>query len=496
MPEAAIDYQVLAQHLIRESGGAALGRREKAAVSSTPTTIYGHGTGGLFSNPATERPVISAMILPHMGLQGRIPIYPNNTNDPLYAIVTGVTATTGSEPSGPCDDFPVAGTMKLCQQTSVFGREGRMSRVFELDRIGQKSTRGEHFDFRLLGNAWTGTDSGLVPTIPGGMGGDMALNYEYGKAAFELAVAWSRDFARDFYTGSPANNVGTGRMYFRGLDALINTGYRDAITGQVCAAADSDVRSFQNQNMSTAGAGLVRTLTDMYNKRRYIASRAGLDPVKWVFVMRWSAFYELSEVWPCAYSTYRCQTSFSTSQTQVTDTQRLLEMRDEMRGDMYNYTGQYLLIDGQRVEVVIDDSITEDGTGAGTYQSRIYLAPLTILGGVPVLYMEHRPYDGSEAPGSAMQFAQQMGFGSYYKTSDNGRFLWHFKPPTNYCVQFMLKTEPRLILRTPFLAAVLTNVRYTPLSHEREPFTDSTYFVDGGVTSYNGYGPSYYSPTS
>ena len=39
---------------------------------------------------------------------------------------------------------------------------------------------------------------------------------------------------------------------------------------------------------------------------RYNASHMGLDPATWVIVMPWAMFYELTEVWPCAYVSYRC----------------------------------------------------------------------------------------------------------------------------------------------------------------------------------------------
>ena len=71
-----------------------------------------------------------------------------------------------------------------------------------------------------------------VPTYPG-MQGPLSnvLNTEVAKAIFELGVAWSVTL-REIYTGNPTNNTsGGGRQYFYGLDTLINTGYRDAITG-------------------------------------------------------------------------------------------------------------------------------------------------------------------------------------------------------------------------------------------------------------------------
>ena len=482
MPDT-IDYQQLAQALIGQS---------TKAVSSTPTTTYGHGPGGLFSNPALESPIFSSMILPDGGLMDRIPAYPSQLANPLYGIFTGVTATTGSEPTGPCDDFPVAGLSKLCMQTSYFARQGRMTPVMEVDRMGLLQDRGEHVDFRFMGNPLVRSTANS-PTIAGMQGSTGWVNNEIGKKLFELAVAWKRDFAREFYTGNPTNNTsGGGRKYYRGMDLLINTGYRDAITDVACVAADSIVRSFGNLDIASNGATLVRTITNMYRNLRYLASHAGLNPVKWAITMRWSAFYEITEVWPCAYLTYRCS-NLATGSTNFVSTEAQIRLRDEMRGDIYGQSGQYLMIDGERVEVIIDDAITEDGIGAGTFQSAIYFVPLTVLGGVPVTYMEYLNYN---APNGALESAQAMAPEGSYRTSDDGRFLWHKKPPTNFCVQMLAKTEPRLVLRTPYLAARLTGVRYTPVQHEREPFTDSTYFVNGGQTNYGGYGPSYYTPTS
>ena len=58
----------------------------------------------------------------------------------------------------------------------------------------------------------------------------------------------------------------------------------------------------------------------------------------------------------------------------------------------------------------------------------------------------------------------------------------------------LAKTEPRLLLRTPQIAARLTNLRYTPLSHERDWNPASSYFANGGRTNYIGFGPSLFSP--
>jgi hypothetical protein len=156
-----------------------------------------------------------------------------------------------------------------------------------------------------------------------------------------------------------------------------------------------------------------------------------------------------------------------------------IRMRDDMR------SGKYLLIDGVKIPVIEDDGIVETNNG-GVFTSDIYVIPMSVRGGMPAVYWEHLDYskgamigavDGNYAPGDFW--------------TDGGIYLWHKKPPKNWCVQWIAKIEPRLILRTPQLAGRITDVSYTPLRHDRDALKEDGYFVDGGVTSRSG--PSLYS---
>jgi hypothetical protein len=480
--EQSIDYQRLAQAMLLQVA--------QKDVSTTPNATYSHGPGGLFSPPGISRPVFSAMSLPRKGLQDLLPSRTSNERNPLYALVTGQTATVGSEPTGVCDDPPVAGLLKLCTHSFVFGRMSRMTDVIDVDRVGQVTNRGEFTDLQLMNNPLDGT---AAPTIPGtGLAG--AINNEVYKQTFQLGVAFKRDFAKDIYNGNPSNNTaGGGRTYYYGLDYLINTGYRDAITGQACPAADSIVYSFGNQNVTSAAAAFIRTMVGIYHNLQYIAVSTGLDPVKWAISMPWSMFYEITEVWPCAYYTYLCTNNGASGSTQFVSAAEQIALRDSMRGDMDNRTGQYLLLDGAKVPVVLDDGVPVTENGNGVFTSSIYFVPLTVTGGTPVTWMEYFNYD---AANGSLDAARAMApEGSFY-TSDSGRYMWHKKPPTNFCVQLLAKTEPRLIVLTPFIAARVTDVVYAPFLPTRSPFTDSAYYVNGGRTNYVGFGPSYYSPTA
>lgn len=503
-PTVAIDPNVLAQALIALAAGANPPARTKA-VSATPRSGgYAHGQFGLMSAPGMTREVINAMLLPHLGLLRHIPSHPSTDELPLYGILTGQTAASGTfngtNTAGVCGDPPTAGLLKLCSQTYRFGRQSMMTPVIELDRVGRVNNRAEFRDYRLIGGPYQADMPG-APSVPGGSEIGDALNFETAKVFYELSNDWIRNFGPFVYTGNRSNNTGGGIILeYNGLDGLIQTGYRDADTGTACARADSIIRSFNSQNVRTSAAttnGIVSTITGILRLLRWRAVEMGLMPVDFRLVMRWSTFYELTEVWPCAYNTYRClasDTGLSAAQPSVNDAMKLQEMRDQMRGDWDARTGQYLLVDGQKVGVIIDDTIPETALANGAFNSTIYFVPLTVIGGFEVLYMEYFNYD---TPQGAMAAAKLLAPGDSFFTTDGGRFLWHKRPPTAYCVQAQVKSEPRLILRTPQIAARLTNVAYTPNpQHEDDWSTASNvyYFLNGGKTGW--IAPSYFSPNT
>lgn len=495
-----IDYQQLAAALTQEA-------LKHSTPAGSPSNIYAHGSGGLLSQPGLRRGIANAMIMPNLGLMSKLPARTSNEENPLLGIFTGVTATSGSEPDGRCDDPPVAGVSKLCTHTFAWGWFGRRSRELRLDRMGTITNRGEFTDMELMGNPFSAPN---VPDAPVNGFSVSQINTEYGKLLFELGVAMVRDQGCDLYTGNPSNNTGTagngGREYFYGLDSLINTGYRDAITGQACPAADSIVRSFSGNISSdgTAAVNAVREITYILRNLKWIALQTGLAPVQFALSMSWGLFYELTAIWPCAYQTYRCDVE-GTNNRRTMSADNMNRMTDEMRGNQSNMTGQYLLVDGERIEVCIDSGCpTETETSPGVFSSDIYFVPLVARGGgggaAPLseggnllTYMEYFNFDMQNGP---MAAARMLAPAGAYETSQGGRYLFHKYYPKNLCVQIAGWVKSRLVLETPYLASRLTGVGYEPLIHERQPFTDDAYFVNGGRTDYIGYGPSYYSPTS
>lgn len=475
-------------------GGPAAVTAQKAA-GTPPDGNYGHGPGGLFGNPALERPLYSAVIAtPFSGLQYVLPVRGTETTDPLFGIITGVTDTSGDEASGLCDNPPTTGLVKLCQHTFPLGLFARQTPVYNIREGTRLASRGEHRDFQVFGNPFARGGGPFAPTVPTFGPNDVA-NTNSGKVIYAWMVAWARDFARILYTGTPVNNSPAGGYKeFYGFDTLINTGYRDAESGQACAAADSIVKSFANQNVRSNSSDIVMLLLDTYFELMDLAARVNLAPVRWVIAMSQSLFYEITRIWPCSYLTDGCtfDGSGNDGKRVNVDAGDQIRMRDEMRGDLTNRTGQHLKMFGMEVPVIIDDAITEDGLGAGVMSSSIYFVPLTVLNGQPVTYLEYIDYAAIGVPADIAKFANQDDF----TITDNGRFLVHKKPPTNLCVQLAAWTEPRLIMLTPYLAARIDNVAYNRLPNLRSGFPDSEYFVNGGAVNRNAFAPSYYSPTS
>lgn len=156
-------------------------------------------------------------------------------------------------------------------------------------------------------------------------------------------------------------------------------------------------------------------------------------------------------------------------------------MRDQMRRD------RRLVIDGDEIEVILDDGIPEisSTTSAdvteGCLAAPIYLIPMSVIGGRAVTFLQHFQFNNP---------AVQDALGNQILGRITGPWLT-WPRQTNMCIQWQTIIEPRLVMRTPWLAGRLDNVMYCPDKHTRQPFPDDPYFVDGGLT--NRAGPSFFS---
>lgn len=444
-------------------------------ASSTPTAVYANGPGGVMNGPQNPR-VVNAMVMPHLGLQTRIPVRPSVYLNEQRGIFTGVTAGTGSNPTAVCDPWPTPGLLKMLRVTVPFGRNGFSTDTINLTdpRIGGLVNRAEFKDFTLVGDPINGTEGSVVPSAPGGEGRN-PLQSEYAAQMFKFKIGYFRKYARLFYTGNPVNNVYNSNQLVYGeapgLNILVNTGYQDANTGSLAPAADSLVRAF-GANVATSGTALVQVLTGMFRRQNKRAEDTGLAPVRFAFVGPEQMFYELTAIWPCAYQTYRCQIGADGADQRVVSIDGQIAMTTEMRN------GKYLLIDGQQVEWISDDGIVETDT-SGTFSAPIFLLPLTYLGGTPALWTEYFDFNNADSVEIRNAFSAQNEF----VVTDNGRFFW-IKRKNGACVSMDAVEMSRIVLETPFLAARLTDVRYTPVIQTVSGWTDAGgRFYNGGNTS-------------
>lgn len=453
----------------------------KHDATGTPIEIgYSHGPGGLLTFPGVD-PVMFNAALGARSIIDRIPAVPSLYTNPTYMSITGVSDDVGSEKDDVCDDAPTGGLMKGCLLTSVFGRYERATAELELNRLGQRNDRADPLDLTLVGSPFGQYGPFSTGAFAADAPGDVLVN-EVSRKFWERNVSFHRLLARQIWNGTPVNNsAGGGYKEMTGFSVLVNTGHVDAETGVACTAMDSFLRDFGYNSVSSSGANIVAYLTDMWYYLNRKADMQGLSPVRWIFAMRSQLFYEITAVWPCAYLSYRCNLT-GTSATEFIDAQDAVRFRDEMRA------GRYLLIDGQRIEVVLDDGMPElsgnDSGGnfpAGCFSSDIYIIPMSVVGGRAVTYMEYFQYQNPSV---------QSALGNMILGRIEGAFLT-WPRQTNQCVVWQSKIEPRLVMRTPWLAARLQHVVYCPATHEQEAFPDDPYFIDSGFTSRQG--PSLYS---
>jgi len=437
-------------------------------ISGTPNAPNLFGPRGLFSVYGLDNVVINASLVPR-GIDALLPVTSSNELTPLYGFITGFDADVGaSEPDGVCDDAPGA-IMEVCRQTAVFGRYTRGSHEMEVNKLMQVLNNHLTTDLQLLGNP-LGQHT-LLPvqtTNPGGL-----LSRVIQLELITVGQSLQQLLSRQLWSGNPANNSnGGGYMEFPGLGLLVNTGKVDAISGVRCEALDPDVKDFAYNSVDSTDVDIVRYLTAIARWVSHVADRTGLSPVTWAFAMRPQLFSELVEIWPCRYLTNRCANSAGTNVAVINDMTNVTFMENMRKG-------QYLTIDGVNWPVVLDDGITEENSATtgelepGEFASDIYLLPLKVTGGRPVLYWEHLNYDKAYADTSWMQ-------GREFWPTDGGRYLWTMQQK-NYCFKFQAKIEPRVILRTPQLAGRLRHVKYSPLQHLRDAHWDSPYRLKGGV---------------
>jgi len=431
------------------------------SATGTPTNTVLHGLGGIWSGAGVERDVVSAHIRP-LGLGQQLRRIASVYEDPRFSSLTGYTATTGDRPTTSCADAP-KGYVKSCELTARFGLNRFDTQEIEMDQVMLRANRGDHVDLRLRGEVL-----GMTGFTPSGLNQQQILSIVTMSEMVTAAVNMERLIGTDLWQGT----VATGS--FPGLDAQIATAQVDARTGTACPALDADVKDFAYNDVCGTTLDIVEYLSAMAWYLQWIAQQTGLEPVDWVVVMRPELWFELSGCYPCSFLSNRCKDDTG-AQIAVMNDATNVTMRDAMR------TGMYIPINGRNYRVVVDDGIYEANNinnahlDPGQFASSIYFVPITIQGNFPVTYMEYIDYRGAGVDRSLL-----MGKEDWWWT-DNGFYSWSITQE-KWCYQLHLKSEPRVILRTPQLSGKLQNCAYSPLQHLRSSDPSSAYHFDGGTS--------------
>jgi len=428
-----------------------------------------HGVGSIFGSHSIEREVITAHVRP-WGLGARLPKIPTVFQQPFFAALTGFTATVGAEPAEPCYDAP-HGYMKGCDLTAQFGRVARDTNTIEINDVMVRKNRGDFTDLLLYGSVL-----GETGFSPSGLSETDILNIVTKAEMVGAGVQIERVLADHMWNGSPANNnPGGGYKEMPGLASQIATGQMDAHSGTLCPALDSDVKDFAYDEVCGTGRDIVQYLSMLEAYLYFNAERMGLLPWTALLAMRPELWYVLTDCWPCAYNTTKCASVITDANGQVVvNGTEMVRARDDMRN------GMYIDINGRRYPVVTDPAIFEHTNinnghvPVGAYASSIFFVPLTITGGFPVTYIEYLDYRAASS-----DIALLRGMENFW--TDDGRFFWAAEF-VKWCYKLSVKSEERIVLRTPQLAGRIDNVLYRPLQHFRSPDPDSPYFADGGVS--------------
>lgn len=445
-------------------------------ATGSPQGPMVHGPGGLFGVRGLSRDIVSTHTQFTGSLGEVLATSPSNETTPLFPYITGFVRSDTQEKNAICDDPEEAGQFKTCIQTAVFGRKEFKTRELEITASGKILNRGEFDDLQIVNSPLVNQMGGLMQSIYPNVTGDQAL--KAGRDMFmrmiEVAVAFQRWFTPQVFVGNPANSTaGGGYKEFMGLDLLISTTKIDALSGATCPSLYSDVKSFGYRTIdSTTDPDLYRVLSTMIYILQNKAKQQNLGPVELALVMRSQLFWEITRYWPQKYNTDGGNLTQAGLDNLYLENVR---MRDAMRD------GSYLLINSQRIRVIQDDSIPEENKAQaaaipynGGFASDIYIVPLSAMGGrMRTLYWQYFDFRQSTLP-------QLAGLPTWF-WSDNGVFVWTMGAPKNWCLDATAQFQPRLILRTPQLAARLTDVSYVPLQHTDDPLPSQNYHVNGGV---------------
>lgn len=442
---------------------------------------YLHSVGGLFNRRDRENPVISAIMSPLMGVADAIPVFngardlDNNfggTDKAFDTIITGVTAGDGddfdNQPTTDCDDGPEPGNLKLCSIVNTYGNYKHSTKTVYMDRAGRVE---DMVDARTI-SVLNMFPRGLFGVPSGSPSLQNAVMNELAARILTMTVSMQRSFAPRVFIGTPDNNDGE-KMDIVGLDIHINAGNkRDAWSGNICTAANSDVKNFGGAVINAQNAPNIMRYIEMADANRtFKARREGLGTPTYKIAMRPELWFELTEVIPVVkYERVLALVNRVTNGRGNVDARDAFEDRNGMRNT------HLIPVNGRFIEVVEDDTIPETSSlpsGVPTYASTIYGIPIEAAG-TPMTFWEYFNHANRQ------ELSMEQRAGGFTWTTDGGMYRW-FASFLNGCIKLNVKFTPRLRMRVTQLAWRIDNVACQPLQHFNSWDPSSAYHVDGGV---------------
>jgi hypothetical protein len=413
-----------------------------------------------------ESEVISTHVKPR-GIGTVLPAFPSNSEIPRFGLLTGISDEIGSEPTAVCADAPT-GYMKGGFLTAEFGRVFRDTEDIDIGETLRQINRGEFTDLQLFGSILSDAGGVLFPQ----MSADGVLNLATKAQMVVAATHMERKFARMIWNGDPANSIQPAYREFPGFDVQIATGQVDAFNNTALPSADSVVLNANYGQIGTVD------IVGLIQEAEYHIDMLAEDTVGGVegwIVMRPQMWKEITEVWPCQYNTGQCADSVSAGNSRtIIDGRENIRERDEMRRNLV------LQVNGKDYPVILDSGITEDTSvedanlDPGEYASSVYFIPRVIGGNLPVTYWQYLDFTAA-----ASQIALLNNQATFW--TDNGRFLWSYDG-VHSCFKLKMRSEPRIVLRTPQLAWRIDNLVIAPDLHNREFHPSHAHWVDGGVS--------------
>lgn len=423
--------------------------------------------GGLFQRPGVDPEIYAAVVGVVGTLANELYVGTNLLWNPEFETLTGVDAASGANPTSLAGTAPVPGAVKAATLRAQFGQFYMSTEKFLLPNEGGRVNNAD-LDRRVLNALYDPIMNPLMFAIP------QNINTFLGLSLYAMAVHYQRVMSRVLFNGDSGQaytSTETGFIReFDGFDKLIKTGYTDLATGNAVTALDSTIKDFGSVDVTTAAGtdAIVSVLAEIYNKLVDLAEETGMPLTQWKLAMRRDLFYAITEVYPRSYLTIgNNMTDDSSGNRVIVNGSEINAFRDSMRRE------KFIWIMGERVPVAIENGIEKTAVATG-WRSQIYYIPM-LSGGRKVTYIDG--FDQGNAP--VQEFVNLTG--ARYRTENNG--LWALAHnQTNFAWEILVSQKPRLIMRTPQLAARIENVVYNfnASIYPRDAYPDQAYYSNEG----------------